>query len=139
MRKRTFIILIIVTLVVFIGLVILTVLQSKNKEIIEEQVKKTTTPPKTFIPPTLDIKPSPPSYTVNRKIRKRLIEQLPYENQRFLVEYLPKVDLLYVTIKQAPFEENQQRAINWLKAQGILKPKKDSSIRFRYLNVEPPK
>ena len=62
-------------------------------------------------------------FTLNREnqpqkiSRQDLILNLPYITKEFSVVYSSKKDQIYVNTK-APYEQNRQKALNWIKSQG---------------------
>jgi hypothetical protein len=51
--------------------------------------------------------------------KSNIIEQMPFQTDDFLIEYLYTSDRFIITIKESPFEENAKKAEQWLKNQGI--------------------
>jgi len=62
-----------------------------------------------------------PSNIDQRKAQAKynLLSQMPYQTDQFSIEYLPDQDEFNVTIKQNPFKDNQQKAIDWFRLQGV--------------------
>lgn len=56
-------------------------------------------------------------------------EKIPYATQEFSVSYSEKKDQIYINALKPPYEENQEKAVNWLKQNGY-KPENLDIIYF---------
>jgi len=78
--------------------------------------------------------PTPTPYPeVPQAVITPLIPLLPFENNQFLVEYLPKEAEFYVSIKPGDSQFNYEAAVDWLSQQGVPSPQSNSQVRFIYL------
>ncbi len=124
MKKITTIFIIITVVVIVVGLAFTELyLKSKNPptptQVTSPQLQIPTTTPFPFVPAV---------------IKQAVIEQLPYETDEFLIEYLQKSDLIYVTIKGDAYVLNHRAAIKWLLDQQVPAPTNNSQIRFIFTN-----
>lgn len=55
---------------------------------------------------------------------RELKEKLPYSTHEFRIEYAIKTNKFFIFLYQEPYETNQQKALSWLKEQGITEPEK---------------
>lgn len=80
--------------------------------------------PTTTLPTVTPIKlirePSPPETNKIPPLEKDgLIQKLPYSTGSFDIEYLAISDEFILTIKESPYEQNKNKAINWFVENGI--------------------
>jgi len=80
----------------------------------------------TYALPTLTPYPEVPQALITP-----ILPLLPFENEQFLVEYLPKIGEFYVSIK--PGATNYAAAVAWLSKQGIPSPENNAQVRFLFL------
>ncbi len=80
----------------------------------------------------------PPSTTQNpaKSTRLNFLDTLPYYSDLFSIRYLETSNSLFITINALPFEENQQKALQYIVNQGISDPNTQFNISIdlaRYL------
>lgn len=68
----------------------------------------------------LQVSPTPTMPYLERQQKKlQVINQLPYVEDRFSIQYFPSDDRFLIRIKKNPYNQNQNAAREWLKNAGI--------------------
>jgi len=125
MKKPIFYLMLLTLLTIMVVMFVLT-RQTPNTPATEPS--PSATPNSMVSYPTLTPFPEVPATIITP-----LLEILPFENEQFLVEYLPKARKFYVSIKPELGKQNYAAALVWLTQQGIPSPENNTQVRFLYL------
>jgi hypothetical protein len=125
MKKSIFYLMLAGLLIIIVIMFALT-RQTPNSPPLEPALSATPQP--TIHYPTLTPYPEVPETVITP-----MVEILPFENEQFLVEYLPKTREFYVSVKPELGKQNYAAALVWLTQQGIPSPENNAQVRFLYL------
>jgi len=115
-----------IILIVFLGIllifiVLLKVLQSKNKSV-PQTLPELITPIATIIPtvfPTHIISSTTPTSTLSCTPNENILSNLPVVTSQYSIEYLPTPEKYFVMILQNPYEEQQTQVKKWFSSRGL--------------------
>lgn len=64
----------------------------------------------------------------NLVLKAKIVSALPFGNENYKIEYLPRADTFLLFIKTNPFEANKKQALEWFKKYGVSDAEKEFKI-----------
>lgn len=119
-------------ILVFIFLFLLYIFLTNLRSAPQEEIREIPVPTESQIKPTV---PFPP-LVEDQPLIEQIIQRLPASTTEYDIEYLSSSNTFVITIKDSPFEQNSQKALQWFFDNGIKNPEGLNIIYNSYEWVE---